>query len=164
MENVKKLLDEAKTKTGAETDYRLAKNLDLPQARICDYYKGNRFPDEFACLQIAQATGRTFEEVTALVKLEAEKNEKRREIWRKRLVQLGGIAATVAALLFAPVILNMSPMAGNTHAATVSKEGCFVLCKVKHRIREIIATARDRLYSAFRRVFCPVPLNGGITA
>lgn len=120
MENVKKLLDEAKVKTGTATDYALAKRLDLPKQRISEYYKGKGAPDDFACLQIAEATGRTFEEVTALVKLEAEKNEKRREVWRKRLVQLGGIAATIAALLFAPVILNMSPMAGNASAATVS--------------------------------------------
>jgi hypothetical protein len=127
MENVKKLLDEAKAATGSATDYALAKSLAIPNARVCDYYKGRRIPDEFACLQIAQATGRSFEEVTALVKVEAEKNETRREAWRKRLVQLGGIAATVAALLFAPVILNMSDGQAEAAETQGSEVGMFCI-------------------------------------
>ena len=115
MENVKKLLDAAKAATCSETDYKLAKSLGIPNARICDYYKGRRVPDEFACLKIAEALDLPLSQVIATVKAEAEKDEKRREAWGNYLKKLGGVAATVTALLFAPVILNMS--AGRAEAA-----------------------------------------------
>lgn len=56
METVVQLLDEIKQRKNIATDYALAKALDLPRGHICNYYKGNRFPNEFACLQIAKAT------------------------------------------------------------------------------------------------------------
>lgn len=115
MENVKKLLDAAKAATESGTDYKLAKSLGIPDQRISDYYKGRRVPDEFACLKIAEALEMPLAEVIALVKAEAEKDETRREAWRNYLKKLGGIAATVAALIFAPVIFNMS--AGRAEAA-----------------------------------------------
>lgn len=109
MENVKKLLDAAKAATGSETAYRLAKCLDLPQQRISDYYKGERVPDEFACLKIAKAVGMPLDAVIATVKAEAEKDEKRREEWRDYLKKLGGVAASLAMPFCAFVILEMTP-------------------------------------------------------
>lgn len=164
MENVKKLLDEAKEKTGSATDYALAKTLDLARPRIHEYYKGKSAPDEFACLKIAEATGRTFEEVTALVKLEAEKNEKRREVWRKRLVSLGGIAATVTALIFAPVILKMTPEAGNASATTVSSGQTLYYVNIWQQITETAEAVRRELNMLFRRVFYADSPNAYITA
>jgi hypothetical protein len=130
MENVKNLLDEAKEKTGSGTDYALAKTLDLPRARIHDYYAGNRFPDEFACLKIAEATGRTFEEVTALVKLEAEKNEKRREVWRKRLVSIGGIAGNNHSTSFCACHFENDTRGRKRFCHNGSKWADFVLCQL----------------------------------
>lgn len=128
MENVKKLLDAAKAATGAETDYRLAKNLDLPDQRISDYYKGKRIPDEFACLKIAEALDMPLANVIAAVKAEAEKDEKRREEWRNYLKKLGGVAASVALAVCASVIFEMTPMAEKAHAYSVSQEKQFALC------------------------------------
>lgn len=108
MQNVQKLLDDAKAATGTETDYGLAKSLGLPKQRISDYYKGDRVPDEFACLKIAEALDMPLAKVIATVKAEAEKDEKRREEWRCYLKKLGGIAASLALPLFVVVILNMT--------------------------------------------------------
>ena len=104
MENVKKLLDEVKQRNGIETDYALAKLLELPRPRIHDYYKGKTTPDEFACLQIANALNIPLNHVIAAVKVDTEKNEKRRSVWEKYYKQVGGIAAS----LFVAVLLNVT--------------------------------------------------------
>lgn len=95
MENIKKLLDEVKEKKGVESDYALAKSLDLPKQRVSDYYKGSRVPDEFACLKIAEALGKSLNTVIATVKASTEKDEKRREAWENYMKRLGGLAASV---------------------------------------------------------------------
>lgn len=164
MQNVKKLLDEAKEKTGACSDYALAKNLDVPKQRVSEYYKGAASPDEFACLKIAEATGRTWEEVTALVKVEAEKNEKRREVWRKKLVSLGGMAAMISTIFFAPVILNMTQTAGNALAASDSSRGNLYYVKLRSALRAASEAVRGVLNIDFRRLCCRGWLSGGILA
>lgn len=109
MENIAKLLDETKHAVGVETDYALAKKLDLPRARICDYYKGNRAPDEFACLKIAEALGQPLNAIIARVKAETEKDEKRREAWRNYAKNLGGLAAGIALGFFVLVTSIVTP-------------------------------------------------------
>lgn len=93
MENVKKLLDDVKQRKGVKSDYALAKTLELPAPRIHDYYKGKAAPDEFACLQIAQALGKPLDVVLAAVRMDAEKNEKRRSAWERYYKGIGEIAA-----------------------------------------------------------------------
>lgn len=110
MENVKSLLDAVKAAKGIESDYALARALNLPKQRISDYYKGtgNRVPDEFACLQIAQALDRPLADVLAVVRIAAEKDEKRREAWKEYYKSIGGIAAEWAVALFVSVTLTVT--------------------------------------------------------
>lgn len=128
MENVRKLLDEAKAKTQSATDYQLAKNSGIPKARISAYYSGKEAPNEFACLQIARHTGRSLDEVITLVRIDAEKNETRREAWRDYLKRLGGVAASIATAVSAFVILGMTPRDANARGSEVSNPEQFVLC------------------------------------
>ena len=81
METTKSLLDEVKTAKNIQTDYALAKTLNLHSGLISDYYSGKRIPNEFACMKIAEALNCSYEEVTALIRIESEKDEKRREEW-----------------------------------------------------------------------------------
>ena len=106
METIRSLLDDAKKAKGVESHYALAKALELPTQRISDYYNGtgSKVPDEFACLQIAKALGRSYEEVSAIVRIEAEKDETRREVWREHLKRLGGYAAGIIPLLLAGLL------------------------------------------------------------
>lgn len=99
MENITKLLDQTKQVFGVDTDYALAKALDLPTQRISDYYKGTRAPDEFACLKIAQALGKPLDTVIATVKASSEKDEKRREVWENYMKRLGGFAASLTGVV-----------------------------------------------------------------
>ena len=104
MENVKKLLDAVKQRNSIESDYALAKFLDISTQRVSEYYNGKAIPNEFACLQIANALDIPLNRVIAAVKVDTEKNEKRRSVWEKYYKQVGGIAAS----LFLAVLLNVT--------------------------------------------------------
>lgn len=103
MENITKLLDETKRVLNVDSDYALAKALELPTQRISDYYKGTRAPDEFACLKIAEALGKPLDTIIATVKASSEKDGKRREAWENYMKRLGGLAASVL------VVFTLSP-------------------------------------------------------
>jgi hypothetical protein len=153
MENVKKLLDEVKEKAGITSDYALAKTLELPSPRICDYYKGNRAPDEFACLKISEYLGKPLAEVIATVKADTEKNEKRRNEWVKMLKRLGGVAASFMMIAFSFVTFIVTYPAESLagQGANFTKCSQYKLCELASRI---IALVRDTLKNAFPRVYC----------
>ena len=108
MEDVKSLLDAVKAAKGVSSNYALAKALDLPDQRICDYYKGQRMPDEYACMKIAQALDRPLADVLAIVRISGEKDEKRRAAWVEYYKSIGGIAAAWAVALFVSVTLTVT--------------------------------------------------------
>jgi hypothetical protein len=101
VETIKTLLDEVKNTKGVTSDYALAKILNLPKQRISDYYNktGSKIPDEYACLQIAIALKRSYEEISVIVRIEAEKDEKRRQTWKNYYKSIGGYAASIAFFL-----------------------------------------------------------------
>ena len=108
MENVKSLLDAVKAAKGVSSDYALAKAMNVNKARISAYYAGKEAPNEFICLLIAQAIGRPLADVLAVVRIEAEKDEKRREAWKEYYKSIGGIAAAWAVALFVSVTLTVT--------------------------------------------------------
>lgn len=110
METIKSLLDRAKEATGVTTEYALAKALGLTKQQVSEYYKGRVIPSEYACLQIAKAIGRAYEEVQAIVRIEAEKDEARRETWRQYYKSIGGIAAGFLICLLTFVDKSVSTM------------------------------------------------------
>lgn len=126
MTNTQALLDEAKRISDSDTDYRLAKTLNISTAEVSMFYSGKRFPNEYACMQIAKITGRNFEQVTAMVRIDAEKNENRRSEWKNRLKQMGGMAASVTLSICAVVILNLTPTPAN--AAQTLETAPLMIC------------------------------------
>ena len=105
METVKTLLDAVKHANGITSDYGLAKLLELPKQRVSAYYSGKEVPNEFICLQIARALGRDYAEVQAAVRIEAEKDDTRREAWREYFKSIAGYATSVFAAVGLTVIL-----------------------------------------------------------
>ncbi|WP_301103120.1 hypothetical protein [Propionivibrio sp.] len=101
MGKIKELLDSAKAKKGIETDYALAAELGIPRALVHYYYKGERIPDEYACMKIAEILEIPLDVVIANVRSESEKDETRREAWKRYAKKLVRIAASfmIAALL-----------------------------------------------------------------
>lgn len=149
MSKTTELLNEVKAKKGVTTDYALAKVLELPRGHICDYYKGNRFPNEFACLAIEEATGRSYEEVSAIVRIEAEKDENRRKVWKDYLKRIGGMAASIALLFFLSVTLIVTSTPAEASNGKASKAEHFVLCKILRILRRVSASVWNTLTSAF---------------
>lgn len=82
MIKISELLDEAKIKNGWDSDYRLAKSLDISKQDVSAYRASKKFPDEYACVRLAQAVGRDPLEIIKDVQLLAEKSDKRRAFWR----------------------------------------------------------------------------------
>lgn len=153
METIKKLLDDVKKAKGVESDYALAKALDLQRGHICDYYKGKRHPNEFACLRIAKAMSRDYSEISAIVRMEAEKDETRREEWRSYFKSIGGMAASVMLAVLAAVTLFVTTP-GNALANQGVKTDIstnYKLCVLFRQIRRRILAVLHRLSSAFVR-------------
>lgn len=96
---ISELLDETKHALGIDSDGELARKLGLDKRRVSEYYKGINAPNEFVCLQIAQATGKSLETVIAIVRAEAEKDENRRKAWESYMKSLGGIAAGIVGIV-----------------------------------------------------------------
>ena len=130
MKTTTELLNAVKAKNGITTDYALAKALDLPRARVCNFYKGTRSPNEHACLQIAKALGMRYEEVSAIVRIEAESDEKKRADWKDYYKSIGGIAASVALMVFTSCILIVTPTPAEASTLQALNPHHFVLCLV----------------------------------
>ena len=109
MENIKRLLDEVKKAKGVGSDYALAKTLDLPKQRISDYYKGKTSPDKFACMKIAESLGKPLADVIYAVELDAEKDEARREAWKRYYKSIGGMAASAMLVGLSVVTFFVTP-------------------------------------------------------
>lgn len=121
MTKVIELLNAIKQAHGIDSDYGLAKLLELPRGHISEYYSGKRSPNEYACMQIATALTMPLAEVMAIVRIEAEKDEKRRDAWKAYYKSIGGIAASFMMIVLSSVILIItSPSV--SHAKTMGYE------------------------------------------
>lgn len=155
MTKVIELLNKVKTAKNITSDYALAKALDVPNQRICDYYKGNRIPDEYVCLQIAKALGLNYDVISAMVRMEAEKDEKSRNAWREYYKSIGGIAASIALVFFCVVTLIVTP--SPAQAAPLLDSGEYAICIMLSYVvgqmgKRICATYARHRISALR--FC----------
>lgn len=92
-----KVIDEAKTKLGVESDYALAKETGILKQRISAYRNGSQTPDAYACARLAEILGIDPFELLAQVEAATEKNEARRTYWKQVTAR---IAAGTAAGFF----------------------------------------------------------------
>lgn len=95
---ISELLDETKHALGINSDGELARALGVSKQAMSGYYNDQRAPDDYACLKIAQATGKSLESVIAIVRAATEKDESRRKAWENYMKSLGGIAASIVGI------------------------------------------------------------------
>lgn len=155
MTKVIELLDAVKAAKNAQTDYALAKALELHRWLISDYYAGKRTPNEYACMQIAKAINMPLDLVTATIRMEAEKDEKRRNAWREYYKSIGGLAASIMIFVLASVtlIVTTTPPAlakSATYEYAFSNNTNYAY--YRRRIRTLISVARHKLSTLFPRV------------
>lgn len=154
MQNVKKLLDEVKQKAGIETDYALAKTLGIRRQLVSSYYKGVRVPDNAMCLEIAKRTEKPLAVVIAAIELDAEKDAKKHEVWRKYYKSIGGFAASfmIAALLtLLSVTLELTGVAKAVEnpALKNGEINTLQIMRLSKKIKAAISIVLHKLRNAF---------------
>lgn len=112
-------LDKAKIALAVQTDYALAKQLEIPTQRIAEYYKGKAWPDAYACAKIGLALKMDPLEVLADVESQREKKESRREFWRG-FIGRSKKAAAVLLLGWCFGNISMSAQGGGSVAAMMA--------------------------------------------
>jgi predicted transcriptional regulator len=81
METVKNLLNEAIQKNNLKNYAELAKKIGVSQKSINYYKNGKTTPEMFVMMKLAMLTNRKLEEVIAMINIEREKNEKKKNFW-----------------------------------------------------------------------------------
>lgn len=105
--NTLEYLDAAKAALGINSDYELAKRLEVSRQAISDYRQGNRHPDTMMAFRLAITLKLDPAQVVADLESQREPTGKRGEFWRSFLAR----AAMVAVLTFT-VALNFSATCG----------------------------------------------------
>ena len=115
--DISKVLDDAKKVMRIESDYELAKRLEINKANLTHYRKGNRIPDAYACARLADVLGIDPLALLAQIEAETEKNEARRNYWRALSERVGrGVTLGFFVALFG---ITVSPE--KSYAAGIDK-------------------------------------------
>lgn len=143
---IDELLDAVKTAKAIKSDGELARTLGVSKQAVSRYYLGERAPDEFACLKIAEILGMPLDTVIATVKAESEKDETRRAVWEDYMKRLGGIAASVLVTLCVTVTMLVTSTPANASAPTVSNGDVlyYVNNRLWSQIKAILRRIREK--------------------
>ncbi|MBN8281942.1 helix-turn-helix domain-containing protein [Zoogloea sp.] len=115
--DISKVLDDAKAELGIDSDYKLAKYLEISNGYIAEWRRGKRIPDAYACMRLADALKIDPIQLLAQIEAETEKNEARRNYWRA-LSRKVGAGVTVCFFALAGDKIND----GAAHAQTANNE------------------------------------------
>lgn len=99
MNTTQRLMQEAKSALGIESDYALAKALEMSRQAISHYRTGRSQLDVEGAFRIAEVLGKDPAAIIAAVEAERATKPEAREAWIQRLKQLGGVAAGVFVML-----------------------------------------------------------------
>lgn len=145
--DTQELLDRVKVKLGVDTDYKLAKKLDIPDARISEYRNGKRVPNNYAIAKFAKVLEVDPWTLVREIEAQTEKNPARREFWRKAAVFLLGGFLNVN-LLMTPTPAEAAPIINK------SLNALYIMLNIKRHIRWL----KQRFLQALQ-VCIPEPLS-----
>lgn len=112
-------LEAVKLKTGATSDYQLAKVLESSRGGISSYRTGRTHFDDLMCLKVADILEVDPLLVISEIHAERAKSEKEREVWRNLFQKIGGVAAT---FLIATGINVATPSPASAAAPSMAAE------------------------------------------
>ena len=102
----KELLLECKIKLKIESDYALAKALEMPTARLSEYMRGKVHPDVYGLTRIAMTLNRDPIELIAEYESTNEKNPIKKAFWESFTLRAGKVKkACTLALIFISFLL-----------------------------------------------------------
>ena len=106
-------LDAAKARLGIESDYAMAKLLDITKQAMSNYRHGRNSMDVYAATRVAEILEIDPMEVIAAASAEGEKNPERRNFWQKKwaAIRASIAAAVVAVCVLAGGIPQLEPAA-----------------------------------------------------
>lgn len=121
--NTIKYLAKAKEKLGLKSDYALAKWLGITVGAVSHYQTGKRVIDDYTAARIAEALGVDPMEVIATANAEREKDEGRRDYWRK-IFQKATLTSTLLIFFsFGISHLESANMRDKADYAAIEKQG-----------------------------------------
>lgn len=88
-------LNDVKAKTGAVSDYALAKEMGITRAAVSIYMSKKRTFSDETCLKVASILDVDPSEVLIAAHIERTKNETVKNTYQKIFERLGGVAASV---------------------------------------------------------------------
>jgi transcriptional regulator with XRE-family HTH domain len=108
--NAKELLLECKVRLKLESDYALAKKLDIPRARMSEYMNGKVNPDVYALTRIALTLGRDPIRLIAEYEAATEKNEVKKTFWQGFISRASkaGKAGTLALIFISSLLTGLN--------------------------------------------------------
>jgi transcriptional regulator with XRE-family HTH domain len=111
-------LDALKAATAIESDYGIAKRLNVTRQAVSNWRTGVASPDALTCYEIARLIGANPAKVIADIELErASRGGKRDQetAWRRVLERIGG---TAAAVVVSTALIGPSPAQSSTRTTT----------------------------------------------
>lgn len=104
MNAIDRLLGEAKTKTGIKSDNALALEIGITRQVMSMARHGKTSFGAYTRQRLADLTERKVEEINALIEMETETDETKKEYWKNFYKRLGGVAASFSIFaLLAPI-------------------------------------------------------------
>lgn len=98
MTTIELLIDEAKEKAGIKSDNALAKEIGITRQTMSDARHGRTTFGTYSRQRLADLTGRHIDEINALIEIETETDEAKKEYWKNFYKRLGGVAASLAVI------------------------------------------------------------------
>lgn len=133
MNAIENILNEAKTKNHIKSDNALALEIGITRQTMSMARHGKTTFNAYARSRLADLTGRSTDEINALIEIETETDETKKEYWVNFYKRLGGVAATVfVCVTLGSVTFAMTPATANAYpvAQPIDNSVYYVKCSV----------------------------------
>ncbi|ABM94792.1 DUF3693 domain-containing protein [Methylibium petroleiphilum] len=148
MISTRELLEAAKSARGLPSNYRLARELDVPEKTVQRWNTGKNSPDDVHAAQLAELAGLDPAEVVVSIRAERSTEPAMRSLWEgiaKKLERAGvPLALLFAVILSAFFGFDGGPDAGAALLSSVAisaENGLYIMSTHRWGLPDVVATA-----------------------